>query len=764
MKFVVTRIAFFAACFLFVVSTSSAQAKSDAEYHKQSEEIRKTVWGWDKPEFKVKEIPSDYANASTVVIARHTELTADSKSKLGYNGFLGFSSNKIMSVSEIAREMVKVNDKSAVEEYSEFSFTRFENKSGFHRKDNSTTFVGVRVIKADGQVREVNADDIVFTNESKSEKKAKVAIPDLQPGDIVDYFIATNIRLTNDFTDKSYIVTLFDDAPVLHHSFHGQLGKKFAIDYRSYNGAPDLNVSKNSDDDIVIDVVKKNTPAFETTLWVSPALQLPFVRMFISLGNRGGLNNLERKFSGYSKPGEVNKNKETGEVVELMANNIALEFYNSVYTPQSKYFTDIVKVAKDYAKNLGLDFKKMEDEEKAVFVYYTARLYRLLSFDVDNMDRSINAGKRSFNGLALFTYCTLQAADIEGSVLLSNYRRGYRMEEVMDLDDIAMSTFLRGTSKFMGYSSVFSTPFEIPETVEGVTNTKVVNLRAKGAVGGANGIAKLATVLPGVKVPVSESGKNAHIEQMIVSLKPGETLVNVKRKSIIKGHFKYDLQSRLILYEDLYESEQKAFGENKTLLEQLKENKRTAKLVEDVRNALAEARKKQKTSFLEETKEWYEQEILNQKDIKVENMGVRHTAPDFIYSSSFDMDGMVKKAGNNIILEIGKIQGTPMSIKQEQRKRDIDVYMSYPRSIEYHVKVQIPEGYTVDGVEGLNKNVRNETGYFVVQANRVGQTVEIKVSKHYFHGYETAANWNKLTEFIDAANEWTNAKLLLKKS
>ncbi|PZR27851.1 MAG: hypothetical protein DI535_08885 [Citrobacter freundii] len=762
MKNVFTMVVASATCFLFAINPIHAQDKSDAEYHKQSEEIRKTVWSWDKAEFKVTEVPARYANASTVIIARHTELTADSKSKLGYNGFLGFSSNKIMSVSEIAREMVKVNDKSAVEEYSELSFTRFENKSGFHRKDNSTTFVGVRVIKPDGKIREINADDMVFTNESKREKKAKVAIPDLQPGDIVDYFIATNIRLTNDFSDKSYIVTLFDDAPVLHHSFHGQLGKKFAIDYRSYNGAPDLNVSKNSDDDIVLDVVKKDIPAFETTLWVSPALQLPFVRMFISLGNKGGIG---RKFAGYSKPGEVNKNKETDDVVELKSNNIALDFYNSVYIPQeSVYFTDIIKTAKTYAKNLGLDFKKMEDEEKAIFVYYTARLNRLLAFNVNDMERSINAGKRSFDGLAMFTYCVLQAADIDGSVLLSNYRRGYRMEEVMDIDDIAMSTLLRGTNKFMGFSSVFSTPFEVPETIEGVTNTKIVNLRVKGSVGGANGITKLATVLPGIKVPVSESGKNAHIEQLILSLTPGETTLGVKRKSIIKGHFREDLQSRLILYEDFYESELRAFGENKTLIEQLQENKRTGKLVEDVKNAFAEARKKQKTSFLEETKDWYEQEITNQKDIKIENMGVRHTAPDFIYSSSFDMDGLVKKAGNNIILEIGKVQGNPVSIKPEQRKRDLDVYMTYPRSIEYHLKVQIPEGYTVEGVEGLNKSVRNEAGYFTAQANLVGKTIEIKVSKHYFHGYEPAANWTKLVEFIDAANDWTNAKLLFKKN
>ena len=48
--------------------------------------MRKQVWAWDKPQFRVKDIPQQYANASKVVIAHHTELTADSKSKIAFYG------------------------------------------------------------------------------------------------------------------------------------------------------------------------------------------------------------------------------------------------------------------------------------------------------------------------------------------------------------------------------------------------------------------------------------------------------------------------------------------------------------------------------------------------------------------------------------------------------------------------------------------------------------------------------------------------------
>ena len=124
---------------------------------------------------------------------------------------------------------------------------------------------------------------------------------------------------------------------------------------------------------------------------------------------------------------------------------------------------------------------------------------------------------------------------------------------------------------------------------------------------------------------------------------------------------------------------------------------------------------------------------------------------------------MVKKAGNNFIIEIGKIQGQPYVVKPEQRKRDIDIYMPFARSIEYHMELEIPDGYTAEGVSALNKKVENETGYFTAEAITSGRTITIKIKKHYLHNYEPANNWEKILAFMDASNDWVNAKILFKK-
>jgi hypothetical protein len=155
--------------------------------------------------------------------------------------------------------------------------------------------------------------------------------------------------------------------------------------------------------------------------------------------------------------------------------------------------------------------------------------------------------------------------------------------------------------------------------------------------------------------------------------------------------------------------------------------------------------------------------VTELKDHKTDNLGVRHTSPDFIYSSNFNLAGLVKKAGNNIIVEIGKIQGQPLAIKEEQRKRDLDVFMPFARSIEYNITFDIPAGYTAEGIAALNKNVENETGFFKAEATATEKTITIKVKKSYLHNFEPAKNWEKLVAFLDAANDWVGAKFLLKK-
>ncbi|MBP7556197.1 MAG: DUF3857 domain-containing protein [Chitinophagaceae bacterium] len=761
MKKMTLRLSVCLLLFASAILTVSAQSKSEEKYRKESEKIRNEVWAWDRPEFKSTAVPDKYNNTSQVIIAHHTELVADSRSKLIFYG-LGFNSEKAQTLTEIVREMVKVNDKSAVEEFSELSFTRFEVKSGFLRNNRSTTFVGVRIIKPDQSVKEVNADDMVLTLDGDKEKKAKLAIPDLQPGDVIDYFIATEQKMSDDYAPKQYNILLFDDAPVLHYSFHGQLGKKYAIDYRSYNGAPDLTVTKNRDKEVIIDVEKKDMPAYESSLWISAQRQLPLIRMNISLGYRGIIAD---RYLGAAKPGEVNKDIDTDEIVKDLAKIYSQQFYFNYSSAISrKEYDEIVGDAQKKGKSIGLDIKAMPDDEKAAYLYYYTRFSKLLSLKLDNVQRSINAGNYTYNGLAVLLNCIMKSGDIDAGILVASPRTGFRMSEVLDADDLVSTAYLEGSKKIIHVESIYDHPFTIPQSMDGEKDTRTIELKKKGLVMSPSGTTKLASAGPGFALPLAKAPQNIHLEELKITLNPGETKLAVQRTATLTGYYKSSWQRKLILYEDYYEYERKLVGEKETMLEALAGSRKTSSMVEDVKSALADARKKHKDECIDEAKSWFEQEVTDLKDFKIEKMGVRHTDPDFVFSETFALDGLVKKAGNNIIFEIGKIQGQPLAIKDNQRKRAQDVYMPYARSIGYDLRIQIPEGYSVEGLDALKKSVENETGYFKTEARVDGQVITVTVKKGYFHNFEPASNWDKMLAFMDASNEWESAKLLFKKN
>lgn len=703
-----------AALLLAGVTNVNAQTKDEARYRKQSEEIRKDVWGWNLPQFNVRNIPAEYSKASKVIIASRTELTAESKTKLAYYG-LAFGTNKEQKLTEIVREMVKLNDKTAVDEYSQLSFTQFEKESGFYHPDKSTSYLGARVIKPDGKIEEIDADDIVLTQDESLEKKAKVAIPNLQPGDILDYFIATAQSLTNDNSIKPYQVILFSDAPVLNLSFHAQLGKKYGIQYRSYNGAPDMKVSKNDDDDIIADVVKTNIPPFETSLWVAAARQLPFIRMNISLG-AGGANYFHDKI----KPGSISKNSDPDDFIQGKVQELSTATYGVLIAKDGKKeYRHIENEAKRMAKQCNVEYKNLNDEEKAIWLFYTIRFTQLLNFDINQLSKTIHIGNYSFNHVAFPIYATFKSAGLEPGVLISSDRTGFRLKEILSKDDLLLTTFIPGSQKFFSFQSVYDLPLSTPSDIEGLKDVRsfIYNPRSKPKADN------------GQEVKASTSDKNAHIENLQLSLTPDKNNLAVHRSTTLKGFYKVDAQRALILYEDYYEEERKSFHEEKSLIESLEDGKRSAKSVDEVKNAFKEARNKQKDQFVSEAKEWFSQDVSDLKDYKTDTLGVRISAPNFVYSSSFNLNGLVKKAGNNIIVEIGKIEGEPLVIKPEQRKRDIDMYAPFARSIEYNIEFKIPDGYTVQGIEALNKNVTNETGFFIAEATTSGKDCYDKSKK-----------------------------------
>lgn len=750
MKLLVMKVSI---CLFIVLGSISSFAQKDVKKYKEdAEAIRKEVWAWTRPEFKVRTVPEKYANVSSVIIARHIDINADSKKKVAFTG-LGFASYRALNMTEIVRELVKLNDKSAVDEYSEIGYTQMEKKSGFIMNKTTLVYVGIRVIKADGSMKEVNADDIVLTKDEKRTKEAKAAVPDLQIGDMIDYFIAKQTSMEQQGIPP-YTFTFFDNSPILNYSIHCDVGSKYAVEYRCYNGAPDFKRSQGEGESNVLEVIQKNIPAYpENSFWVSPYRQLPIIRMNIMLGYNG----LYSGRMNARKPGEVYRNQASSEFIEDEMNSISMAKM-SARTARSGSFLE--GPAEVYIKKLKKS-KDLSTDELAAELYYAFRFDKFLdivsSAEIEDM---VNYSSRSISPSAVVFYMSsfFKTEDVDNQLILLTSKYGPDMKSIMSKDDIAYLMLVQGSKpRVMGITDVFSPAFFIPSHFE--TTKEAVTLDTKGTT-----VYKTKSFDQGkMNIPASPASQNIHIEKMTITPSTSTTEVKVNRSTTLKGHYKNDVQKELILFEDYYESERKIFGVEKTIQEKLKDSKKTKKYADEVNAAFAEARKKQKDAFVSEAKSWLDLEVKELSGHKIENMGVRHNSPDFIYSSQFSIPGLLKKAGNNYIMDIGKLQGSPLKVENHLRKRTLDVYAPFARSMAAEFTVEIPEGFTAEGVANLNTKVENDCGSFISEATLEGNNVKIKLQKIYKNTYEPVGNWEKLLAIIDAANEWSNAKLLLKK-
>lgn len=761
---------------LFFIGSASAIAQKQKvdkdNYKERADSLRKAVWNWNKPAFSVRTIPAEYADASRIIIARRVEIIASGTLMLaGYQ-------TTTCDIMEVTREVVKINDKAAIADYSEFAFTRLLKTPGRFINNTMKTYIGVRVIKPGGSIKEVSADEILLTKDEVSIKEAKLAIPDLQVGDIIDYFLAKeqNLKATGSAELENYTFAFFDDAPVMHYSVLLQTAKPFTVEYRSYNdtSAPARSVTENSDN--ILEFVKTNIPVqTEGDLWINPYKQLPILRMSLQIV----VGYYSRGARGKDHVGKINDDPDPNSYIE--SERYAVENFRS--KPRALVIDNIEGKIKDYYKWLKKNGQDLPFDSLVAELYYVFRYAHFLNVDPnDDITQLLTSFHKKINSNRVISNfgAFIETKGIDWDIVLVTSRYGPGMNQVMSSNDIDWLLLAKGQKyKLFGMDDVFSPAFHIPSEYEDIKSAPTVNRSETSNPGiiyklqKVNGQKMYHATPTGettdfyrgrADVPVSNVSDNSRLEKLGVTVSSNGSQLEVHRQTTLKGHSKTGVQQKLILFEDLCNQERKLLGEDKTIIEELEENRKARKsYASELKAAFDKERIGQKDEFIKEAKEWFDQPITGLTDHKVENLGVRHNNPDFIYSSTFGMEGLVKKAGNNILIDIGKLQGSTLKATPNLPKRRLDIYMPFARSVQSQIILQVPEGYAAEGINDLNRKIENSSGCFIVEASSDGKAVSLTIKKSFNHSFESIGNWDKLVEIIEAASEWTNTKLLLKK-
>ncbi|MBC8884342.1 DUF3857 domain-containing protein [Flavobacterium piscinae] len=130
-----------------------------------------------------------------------------------------------------------------VKEFSEFTFKeRFSSDKGWSRRAGKNT-LGIKVVKPDGKETIIN----VSKEAVDADKEKKIAIPNLEIGDIIDYYLhseepfKSQLEMGFDPVER----TLGDVYPIMDYKLIFQTENDFFLNFATYNGAPELKEIPN---------------------------------------------------------------------------------------------------------------------------------------------------------------------------------------------------------------------------------------------------------------------------------------------------------------------------------------------------------------------------------------------------------------------------------------------------------------------------------------------------------------------------------------
>ncbi len=725
--------------FLFFITISFSLYSAD--YNEYAKTIRQEVWNWDKPEFKNYIIPEEYNNESAIIIARHQEISVSNKNKFDLSSIMLFV-NKLY-YSEIERITVKINDVKALEEYSKLSFKTETKKSTFYSVNKAKTIVGVRIVKPDGNIKEVDVDnESVSMTEGKKEDKSykKLAIPHLQIGDILDYFYCTEMEL-NDLNIPPLTFSFYGVSyPILSYSVRCEVGNKLTTEYRSINGAPKMT-KKVFDNNTILEVQQKNLPKIEFTQWMSPLRDFAMIRMLI-------LNNESQYIYKLASAREGGTYENVSK--EAILNDAKVRIAH-IQSGAKILWSSLINNVKKDIKNYQLKYPTASPEDLALY------LYDDLFFNWRNYYSRSNFSTETF--FILFGEL-LKMYKVEYKLGFVSSKYGARMDEIVSWEDLDYIVVANDGKQcfFPPYGYGTSDDRSVNFQGEKAFVIRVEKFAAKDP----EGIIGVSSeyVVPEI---LAEQNDNTFISEISFSIDNPVQLL-IQQQAELMGDIKLDIQPLMFLLEDWDTTMRERLLIEKSLMQELEENKKNRKYIEEYRSLFEKNRKEQKENVKLIIQRFYEKDIKDLKDYSIESLGVTAKNPTLKYSTTFIMDDFVKKAGDNLILEVGKLIGTQWIPSENDKKRKFNAYLPSPLSITNKIRIQIPEGYKVENISNLNFQIENTYGLFESYAHIENNThLSIQTRKAYNKTFIAVNEWGQILEVADKTNDFYGQSIVLKK-
>lgn len=714
-KIKVIRVVF--SILLVQLLTLSVNADEKADYLKLAQKVRQEVWSSTPADFQKRTVPDRYKNASAVILSYYRELSTDYYRKATADLVLNLRLTRQIDCTDMERMLIQINDKKALKDYSEFTFKTKSRKWtwGYHHK--TQTVLGIRVIKKNGNVQEVSLDDYVDVKEGKNDKdlSQKIAVPGLEVGDCIDVFSLDQIDTQEQQLDPFYFV-LRQDEPVLYTKVHCVLDQSLATVYRTMNGAPDFTQTTDKDKNAVLDMVMDKPIDAESSIWYNSLEQSPFIEMYIT-PTKTKVAVVEKAMRQKGVRGNPDVTPILQDDWKLLKSYVSKGGYSPAGLPST--YKSVFKSAKK---------KGMSAEEKADRIY---------SFEYV----SRGASQRVFNTVANY----LRKLGVEIEMGITTPFGALPVDKLINYNSTSWFFRLKGTDVYYFPGTYPKVASEIPYIYQGRK-------------------AYMQDSEEQITIPVSQAEDNKSVNDMVVKL--DGTKLDISRKVTYSGEQKMYGQSLVSPDNTLFGSSQlEAYWRYLKYDDKDPYSCYTKKESAELKGAFNEYRKNAIDPFKAEISSYHDGDPVQVGGYGVDCVGIRRDSSNFVYHVDYVMDGMVKRAGNNYLLSVGKLIGSSLKLEGKDRERIDDVWRKMAFVDEWNIEIPLPQGYKVsaEALKKIETSVANECGEFTVKATAGNESVKVYVRKCFAHRVEPVSNWSKLLALVDACSAFADKQMVIAK-
>lgn len=722
-------------CFIFLLSAGQiifAQTKEE-------QEIKERMWGDQFEGFQLKKAPEKWKDESAVILGRTFDYEVK-KMPISSKFYEG----------TFFHERLLLQDKAAIEKYSELNTGVIFGKKGIFRYSaDKEIYVGIKIIKPNGAVKEVNTDEAVVKEMESGNQKAEYksfAIPGLETGDILDfYYVEKQTFRVGDFKKlEAQYMPIVSEYPIFIQRMALNVMRGCYLLAKSVNGAPKLKFDQESEGgDRIYSLVDRDRDKidYDDYHWIFARREIPMIKFEayyttgmgkLIYGNYGFFLNQEH---------EMKSSLEDKEIVYLTiwAKKIV----------KKKYYELDRFMAKNYRKE-----KDPKVLLEGAYYFFRQNCYRqgFENAHLYDLDQS--------NGIIDLAFAAkisnfLDKNKIKYDFIVTPKRWDTSLDDMLLYDELAFLLRIDTSDPiYLTNFNRFSLYNEIDPGFQGNDACKI-NLKGKRSLTKLNenipvcpdNLSVSSTVL---NVSLSES----NLQQMVVN-------GNVSMTGALRNQY---ISTLVTPYEYINNCKNEKYN-TPLLMDIAKNNKARKELEKGITAKINEDNNDRKTAV----EELIKNELGLKNDFEIDSIrivspGLWSEAPALKYSVDYRINEYVNKVGPNYLLEIGKLMGGQVDIDdKEVKQRSMDIYFPYARAFENEICFEIPEGYTVSGIENLACDFSNEYCEFHSTAEMVSNKLVFKTRKAYKTNFMKAENWTDLLDMLNAATKISEQKVLLKK-